>query len=389
MRTGWVQTTLGQACEIYQPKTISAKDMVKDGKYPVFGANGKIGRYDKFNHEKPQLIIGCRGTCGAVNISEPRSWITGNAMVVRPLEKSLDVRLLEYMFRGGIDISQTITGAAQPQITRTTLSPIKISFPAELTEQKRIVFVLGKTFDAIARAKENAEKNLMNSKLLFNARLNSIFENHKSTFSIQKFEELIENKMVGLVKNSREQGPDKKFTYIKMNNITPENRFDISKFTKVNATEEEIQKFGLRNGDFLFNTRNSHELVGKSCIYWAKNVDEKALFNNNIMRIRFRSIADVKYVYFCFFSRATVKDLENLKSGTTNVSAIYFENLKSLEIPLPPLNIQKAAVMELERLEFQTKQLEEVFRRLIDLYDEVKKSILQKAFAGELKVAAA
>ena len=82
---GWVEKSLGETCEMYQPKTIGTKDLGPDGPYPVFGANGVIGRYDKFNHEEPQLLVTCRGaTCGSVNISEPNSWITGNAMVVRP-----------------------------------------------------------------------------------------------------------------------------------------------------------------------------------------------------------------------------------------------------------------------------------------------------------------
>ena len=115
---GWVEKSLGETCEMYQPKTIGSKDLVPDGPYPVFGANGVIGRYDKFNHEDPQLLVTCRGaTCGSVNISEPKSWITGNAMVVRPLDHSLDLQFLEFIFRGGIDISKAITGAAQPQIT--------------------------------------------------------------------------------------------------------------------------------------------------------------------------------------------------------------------------------------------------------------------------------
>jgi type I restriction enzyme S subunit len=136
---GWVETTLGETCEMYQPKTIGTKDLVPDGPYPVFGANGIIGRYDKFNHETPQLLITCRGaTCGAVNISEPKSWVTGNAMVVRPLDDSLNFGFLEYAFRGGIDISKAITGAAQPQITRTNLSPLTICFPQSVMEQKQL-----------------------------------------------------------------------------------------------------------------------------------------------------------------------------------------------------------------------------------------------------------
>jgi type I restriction enzyme, S subunit len=136
---GWVEATLGEVCEMYQPKTIGLKDLVSDGQYPVFGANGIIGRYDKFNHEDPQLLITCRGaTCGSVNISEPFSWITGNAMVVRPLGAALDLGYLEYAFRGGINTSEAITGSAQPQITRTNLSPLAISFPSSVEEQQRL-----------------------------------------------------------------------------------------------------------------------------------------------------------------------------------------------------------------------------------------------------------
>ena len=99
--------------------------MTDDGEYTVFGANGVIGKYDKYNHEEPQLLITCRGaTCGSVNISTPKSWINGNAMVVRPKDNSIDLKFLEYMFRGGIDLSETISGAAQPQITRQSLNPV-------------------------------------------------------------------------------------------------------------------------------------------------------------------------------------------------------------------------------------------------------------------------
>ena len=136
---GWIETALGEVCEMYQPRTIGMKDLVSGGPYPVFGANGVIGRYDKYNHDEPQLLITCRGaTCGAVNISEPFSWITGNAMVVRPTDKALDLGFLEYAFRGGIDISLAITGSAQPQITRTNLSPLPINFPSSTAVQKQL-----------------------------------------------------------------------------------------------------------------------------------------------------------------------------------------------------------------------------------------------------------
>ena len=139
--------TLGETCEMYQPKTISTKELVPDGPYPVFGANGIIGRYNKFNHEEPQVLVTCKGaTCGSVNVSLPKSWITGNAMVIRPKDHALDLRFLEFVFRGGVDLSVAITGSAQPQITRTNLSPLLISFPVDIGEQIR----LAETFQSLA-----------------------------------------------------------------------------------------------------------------------------------------------------------------------------------------------------------------------------------------------
>ncbi|TXB65730.1 hypothetical protein FQV27_16725 [Paracoccus aurantiacus] len=126
---------LGSLCEIYQPKTISAKEMSPDGEYVVFGANGKIGRYHAYNHAEPQLLVTCRGaTCGQINISEPFSWITGNAMVVRPKDTKITSDFLEHFFRDAVDWDEVITGAAQPQITRQSLSPVLVPVPA-LKEQ--------------------------------------------------------------------------------------------------------------------------------------------------------------------------------------------------------------------------------------------------------------
>jgi len=173
---GWVEKSLGETCEMYQPKTIGTKDLVPDGPYPVFGANGVIGRYDKFNHEEPQLLVTCRGaTCGSVNISEPNSWITGNAMVVRPKDQELDLHFLEFVFRGGIDISAAITGAAQPQITRTNLSPLLIRFPKSVTEQARLADEFEKLTEETQRLARLYEQKLAALEALMKSLLHQAF----------------------------------------------------------------------------------------------------------------------------------------------------------------------------------------------------------------------
>ena len=98
-----------EVCEVYQPKTISKKELKDDGKYKVYGANGVIGFYEKFNHEESEVLLTCRGaTCGAVNVSEPFSWINGNAMVVKPIDNLLTRNYIKY-FLQTIDKTSFVT----------------------------------------------------------------------------------------------------------------------------------------------------------------------------------------------------------------------------------------------------------------------------------------
>ena len=164
----WPVKTLGDFCDIYQPQTIGIKDLVADGKYIVYGANGPIGRYDRFNHGKSEVTVTCRGaTCGTVNVTPPEVWITGNAMVVRPDEMEMSKEMICYVLEG-LDYSRIITGAAQPQITRQTLAPSTIQIPP-LEEQKRIVarpdLMRAKTSEMVVAygAKLSAAKTLRRS----------------------------------------------------------------------------------------------------------------------------------------------------------------------------------------------------------------------------------
>jgi len=139
---GWPMVELGEVCDLYQPKTITSKELVDDGKYKVFGANGIIGYYNEYNHEDSEVLVTCRGaTCGTINRSEPKSWITGNAMVVKPYDENLISKDFLFYLLKNVDMSQVISGAAQPQITRQALYPLKIPLPP-LEVQREIVAVI-------------------------------------------------------------------------------------------------------------------------------------------------------------------------------------------------------------------------------------------------------
>jgi restriction endonuclease S subunit len=145
----WTETTLGDLCEIYQPETISRAQMDNVAPYIVYGANGPVGRYSRFNHSEPEVVVTCRGaTCGVVNMTPSHCWITGNAMVVKPKDERSIKSFLYWALQTSVDVQATISGSAQPQITRTGLAPSRILVPP-LVEQKRIVEIMSSMDDVI------------------------------------------------------------------------------------------------------------------------------------------------------------------------------------------------------------------------------------------------
>ncbi len=126
---GWESSSLGELYELYQPKTITESDLKADGKYFVYGANGIVGRYDSFNHAEPTVALTCRGsTCGTLSLTLPNSWITGNAMVMKPRNSCMCTDFAINQARNA-GINSIITGSGQPQITRANLERLKALFP--------------------------------------------------------------------------------------------------------------------------------------------------------------------------------------------------------------------------------------------------------------------
>ncbi|QKU22506.1 restriction endonuclease subunit S [Acinetobacter lwoffii] len=152
-----IETPLFEICRPKQWKTISSKDLSDSG-YPVYGANGIIGFHSEYNHEKPTILITCRGaTCGTINVSLPYSYINGNAMALDDLDdKKASINYISYYlkYRG---LSDVISGSAQPQITREGLQSVKIPLPP-LEEQRRIASILDKADELRQKRQQAIEK---------------------------------------------------------------------------------------------------------------------------------------------------------------------------------------------------------------------------------------
>ena len=117
---------------MYQPKTIGMKELTSNGKYFVYGANGIIGKYYMYNHTESEIAITCRGaSCGSIQMTMPFSWITGNAMVIKPFS-NFPYKEYIYYYLLAKNPDFLCSGSAQPQLTRENLAFYTIHiFPKE------------------------------------------------------------------------------------------------------------------------------------------------------------------------------------------------------------------------------------------------------------------
>jgi len=150
----WPRIALGEICKPKQHKTIPSSELHEEG-YVVYGANGPIGYYSDFTHDRTTIAVTCRGaTCGTINVVPPKSYITGNAMALDDLnEDRVHLSFLRYVLEHQ-GFASVINGAAQPQITRAPLLTYTIPLPP-LEEQKRIAGILDQA-DALRRLRTRA-----------------------------------------------------------------------------------------------------------------------------------------------------------------------------------------------------------------------------------------
>ena len=300
-----------------------------DGEHPVFGANGIIGRFNKFNHEEPQLLITCRGaTCGSVNISEPKSWITGNAMVVKPKTNNLLIKFLEYFFHGGIDIQKAITGAAQPQITRTNLEPLQIAFPSDLNEQQRIVAILNQAFEGITKARVNAQQNLQNARTLFESHLQSVFNQRGSGWVEKSLKEITTVLGDGL-HGTPKYKDDGEYHFINGNNLN-DGVIEFKKNTKrVTIYEYNKHKKNLTNRTILVSINGT---LGKVAFYNG----EKIILGKSACYFNLKEDVDKNFVKHIFSSPYFLGYAHNEATGAT-IKNVSLKSMREFKLPIPSL----------------------------------------------------
>jgi type I restriction enzyme S subunit len=280
------------------------------------------------------------------------------------------------------NINSGISGSAQGGFNATKLAELEIPIPPH-PEQQRIVAILDEAFAAIAKAKANAEQNLKNAKELFESYLQGVFERRGEGWKEKTLGE-IANVIGGYSFKSTEFLDHGKFQVIRMGNVRPGLIRANESPVFIDELEEKVRKRALLiPNDVIITqtgTKNKRD-YGFTVIIEQDNY----LLNQRISAIRFSNNYNSKFFLYYSWTNHFKDQFFANETGTVGQGNVGIGAITGALIPFPSLAIQHATVQKLDALSAETKRLEAIYRQKIASLDELKKTLLQKAFQGELK----
>ena len=372
MKEGWEIKKLDDACEVEYGTRVVRK---RDGGtiYPVYGGGGATFFMDTFNREDCMVVARFAMSEQCTRFVNGKFFLNDSGLTVRPKNDSEilpDFLNLQIHFLNDFIYSLS-RGTAQRNLDVPQFRNIQIAYPKSLPEQQRIVSILDRAFAAIDKAKANVEQNLKNAKELFESYLQGVFEKKGDGWVEKTLGEIGKPSMCKrILKHQTSATGDIPFYKIGTFGKTPD------AFISKEIYDEYRTKYSFpKKGDVLISASGT---IGRrvrydgepaffqdSNIVWIDN-DEKQVLN------------DYLYVFYEFC------DWQPSKGAT--ISRLYNSNLTSIKIVFPKsLDEQKSILKKIDAVSTETKKLEAIYKQKISDLEELKKSILQKAFAGELK----
>jgi type I restriction enzyme S subunit len=283
--------------------------------------------------------------------------------------------------RAWSDIDAMKTGGSDSGLNLTQSRFRRLAVPlAPRNEQERIVAVIEEHLPLLESGCRNCLRAQAGLRRLQAATLDSLIsrEDHASI----PLGELCADTLIGLVRPRAAQGPALAVPYVRMQDINTDGRVMPALVTRTDVSATELERYRLRPGDLLFNTRNSAELVGKTAI--VGEVLEGAVFNNNIMRIRLDERVLPEFALLQFISPRFRRRLADVTSATTSVAAIYAKNLMPLPVVVPPIAVQEVAVRQFRELRERSEGTGGLVAQALRRSVALRRSILTAAFSGRL-----
>lgn len=356
-------------CTPKQWKTIPTSALLDRG-YPVYGANGIIGYYNKYNHENSVVAITCRGaTCGSVHITVPNAYITGNAMCLDDLREDIEPYYLYYCLLH-FDFQSVISGSAQPQITRQGLEKVLIPICSR-DRQVSIANRLKKTENIIAKWKEELAK----LDTLVKSRFIEMFGD-PVTNPMGWEEHRLDEYIRFLTSGSR--GWSKFFSdtgaiFITIKNVK-NNLISLNNVQYVTPPDNaEAQRTKVREGDLLISITAD---LGRTGVVSKAIEEQGAYINQHLTCIRLKQDKiNPGYVSYFMESDAGKRQFE-AKNQAAVKAGLNFDAIKSLKLLVPPLELQNEYMSFVQ----QVDKSKLVLQKLLEKQELLRAALMQEYF---------
>jgi len=386
----WEVKTLNQLSENLDSIRVPiTKKNRTHGSIPYYGASGIVDYVEEHIFDEDLLLISedganllARTYPIAFSISG-KTWVNNHAHVLRFKDK-ISQRFVE-LYLNSIKLDNFVSGMAQPKLNQKMLNKIPIPFPL-ISEQKRIVAILNEAFESIARAKESAEKNLKNTNEIFESYLQSVFENKGEGWDEKKLGEVCSLMTGGTPsKNKQEYFDGGGIRWLVSGDVNLGEIYDC---------DGRITEVGMKNSNAKYLPVNSVIIAlngqGKTRGTVAM-LRTKATCNQSLVSIYPKDLKTILPEYIYYNLNIRYKEIRKITGDTGNDRrGLNMPLIRNIKIPYPKLIIeQQSVIAKFDTLSAETKKLEAIYTQKLADLEELKKSILAKAFNGELTEASA
>ncbi len=398
MKQNWVAVPLGQLCQIEIGKTparsndsywdtekattnvwLSIADLlngenniVSDSKEYISTEGAKISKIV----EAGTLLVSFKLTLGRLAFAG-RDLFTNEAIAALKIknEKQISKKFLFY-FLSYFDWQAAAEGDIKIKgktLNKSKLNGINIQFPTSIYEQQHIVDILDEIFDVIDKAKENAENNLQKTQELYESYLRKVFANSGDQWEEKKLGNITVVQSGGTPLKHKKEYWDGDIAWYSSGELN-----DL--YTK--PPKRNITGTGLDNSNAKIFPKGSL-LIGMydTAALKMSILDRDAAFNQAIAGAKPNDEIDLIFVMHAI--NAIKPAILNERRGVRQKN-LSLEKIKNISISLPVLSEQKLIVENLISINEEINRLKFIYQKKLAALDELKKSVLQKAFSGEL-----
>ena len=375
---GWTQIEVGNIGKVEYGKGLRKSQRVSTGPVEVYGSAGLVGHHDQALIDEPVVIVGRKGNAGAVWYTTGPSWPIDTTYFLR-IPKELSVEYLglqlDHLDLVGRDSSTTI-----PSLRRPDLEAVPVAV-APLAEQERIVAAIEEHFsrlDAVDISLKEAEMRC--HALTRSIIVGSIPNELPKDWQLKTVAEAGETGLGRQRSPKYHSGPNMK-PYLRVANVF-EDRIDTSSIMEMHFEEAEFDKYRLRYGDVLLNEGQSPELLGRPAIYVGE--PPEVAFTNSLIRFVPGPGVMSEWALLVFRRHMHARRFMRESRITTNIAHLALGRFRTVEFPIPPLEIQQELVASTRASLSSVDQLIDQIRSAQARTKAIRRAVLAVAFSGQL-----